>query len=214
MGAARKAWNAVDHPRGPGGKFASKGSGGSSGVASRGSLGSAVIGTAAGGPKRQRQSGHEQTPWRQLESGPSKGPLVPKNSTPVKRAPTPNEIGASSSGGSHPQRQEPFRWPQHDGEQAAASEPRAPKPAKVKPAKPKRTAAAKFAAASPPRSSRASAKPATVNGSTAKVGDVVEYQSLGRRIRSTVTGVRGGFILLEGGARIHMNDEAKLISRR
>lgn len=53
MGAARRAWNAADHPRGPTGRFI-KGGGGSSASTSRPSLAEAVRGTAAGGPKRQR----------------------------------------------------------------------------------------------------------------------------------------------------------------
>lgn len=92
MGAARRAWNAADHPRGPGGKFVS-GSGGSGGSS----------------------GGREQVPWRQLESGPAK----PKASAPKKstapRAPFPSERGGAAQ-----PKPEPFRWPARDASPGGA----------------------------------------------------------------------------------------------
>lgn len=58
MGAARRLWNAADHPRGPNGRFISKGPAGPS-AQPRPSLTDAVLGTAAGGPKRQRRTARD-----------------------------------------------------------------------------------------------------------------------------------------------------------
>jgi hypothetical protein len=64
MGAARKAWDAAKHPRGPNGRFI-KGGGGSQSS----SLAEAVLGTAASGPKRQRSSARDL-----MGGGPSRKP--------------------------------------------------------------------------------------------------------------------------------------------
>lgn len=71
MGAARKAWNAADHPRGPGGKFSGKGSSGSGG----------------------RGGSHEPTPWAQL--GPSSGKAITPRNPTQKNAAKPKAVKAS-----------------------------------------------------------------------------------------------------------------------
>jgi hypothetical protein len=55
VGAARKAWDAAKHPRGPNGRFISAGGSGGA-TAKKTSLAENVLGTAATGPKRQRSA--------------------------------------------------------------------------------------------------------------------------------------------------------------
>lgn len=108
MGAARRAWNAADHPRGPGGKFTGGG----------------------GGSKAKSPAGREKAPWRQLESGPGK-PSAPKNSS-APHAPTPDQLAPK---GSWPTRVEPARWPGSEPPKAApkarSNAPKAPTPDQI-----------------------------------------------------------------------------------
>lgn len=102
MGAARRAWDAAKHPRGPNGRFIKAGSAPEAPPARRPSLADSVLGTAAGGPKRQRRTARDlmsdpQPPTQRNVTLPAAGSARPKTARGVLDAARVAEVGRQLS---------------------------------------------------------------------------------------------------------------------